>query len=315
MTYAPFTFKAARELASPPTWVAAIMPCLVGGAAAFTLAEQGALGLLTVRALLAWLFVLITAILLQSAANTLNDYVDFLAGTDTAEAILDPTDAALVYNNINPRAARTFAIVLILLALVSGLAAVVCSGWILLLLGGLAALIVVCYSVGPKPISYLPLGEAVSGVTMGLFITLAAFFAVTLSFDWWMLAVAVPPVVTIALIMQTNNTCDIERDIVAGRRTLPILLTRARSQSVATALAWGTLGWMCALSLAFWPLGVPICLAACVGLRGHLRRIASGPYDLVNRRIMMRNITAFCRWVNLAWTLAILSGLLIGGLL
>jgi 1,4-dihydroxy-2-naphthoate octaprenyltransferase len=368
-SYNRFSLKAALELCSPPTWVAALMPTLVGGALAFglgmtdglvggaglvgdvgaALANTGLAGTsagalaeaLTAapaeasaealaealantalaptswyaiaRPLGAWLLVLLTALLLQSAVNTLNDYQDFLSGTDTAATILDTSDASIVYNHINPRDALRFAIALMLTALLTGLGAVLLSSWILLLFGVLAAGIVIFYSAGPRPISFLPLGEVVSGLAMGLFITGAACFVVSLRFDPWVLAAAVPPIITIALIMQTNNTCDIERDLAAGRHTLPIRLTRPRSQRLAHVLAWGTLVWMTLLSLLLWPLGIVVSLAAAIALKRRITRIAHGPYDLVNRRVMMGNATAFCRWVNLAWTLAILSGIILKG--
>jgi 1,4-dihydroxy-2-naphthoate octaprenyltransferase len=271
--------------------------------------------LFSIRAICAWLLVLITAVLLQSAVNTLNDYTDFLSGTDSAETIFDETDAAIVYNHINPRAALRFALGLMLCAAISGSAAVLLSGWILVVFGVLAAATVILYSAGPKPISFLPLGEVTSGLTMGLFITCAAYYAITLSFSLWVVVASVPPIITIALIMQTNNTCDIERDRLAGRRTGPILLGRARSQRLAQLLAWGTLAWMAVLSLLLWPCGVVIACGTAVLLKRRLTRIAQGPYNLANRRAMMGNITAFCRGVNLAWTVAVLSGLFAGGML
>jgi 1,4-dihydroxy-2-naphthoate octaprenyltransferase len=320
VTYNKFSLKAAFELASPPTWVAAVMPSIVGGALATVALFPGLVGqsielAACIRATAAWLLVLVTAVLLQAAVNTLNDYVDFRSGLDTAESILDETDASIVYNQINPKSALRFAGGLMGCATVTGVEAVVLSGWVLLIFGMLAGVTVLAYSAGPKPISFLPLGEAISGLAMGFFITSAAYFAITQEFSFWVLAACVPPIVTIALIMQTNNTCDIERDIEAGRHTLPILLGRRRSQGLAGVLAWGTLVWMALLSLLLWPIGIVIAFGAAIVLRGRLARIVAGPYDLVNRRAMMGNITAFCRWVNAAWALAILSGIVVGGLL
>ena len=40
---------------------------------------------------------------------------------------------------------------------------------------------------------------------------------------------SLPLILGIALIMMSNNGCDIEKDARAGRRTLPLLLGRARS--------------------------------------------------------------------------------------
>jgi 1,4-dihydroxy-2-naphthoate octaprenyltransferase len=313
--YRPFTPKAALELASPPSLVAAVMPVLVGGAAAIGLNLPVSL-VFDPRAPLAWVLMLMTAVLMQTAVNTLNDYRDFLAGTDTAETVLDEHDASIVYNGINPRSALRFGVALLVCAAISGMAVVMLTGWLLLVVGLVAAAILVLYSFGPRPISYLPLGELISGLVMGGLITGATYYAMTRSFTSLVFIAAVPPIITIALIMQTNNTCDIERDIEAGRRTLPVLLGRARSVRLARVLSWTIPAWMMlALALAsvfLWRssllllVGAVITGCLCLLLRRRLARIATGPYDLVNRGVMMGNITAFCRLTNLAWAGAIL---------
>jgi 1,4-dihydroxy-2-naphthoate octaprenyltransferase len=314
--YRSFTPKAALELASPPSLVAAVMPVLVGGAAAIGLSLPGSLAF-DLWAPLAWVLMLVTAVLMQAAVNTLNDYRDFLVGTDTAETVLDEHDASIVYNGIDPKTALRFGIALLVCAAVSGVAVVMIAGWPLLVAGFIAAAILVLYSFGPRPISYLPLGELVSGLVMGGLITGGTYYAMTRSFAPLVLVAAVPPVITIALIMQTNNTCDIERDIEAGRRTLPVLLGRARSVRLARVLSWTVPAWMMlALALAsvlLWrsPLpalvGTAVAGCSCLLLRRRIARIATGPYDLVNRGVMMGNITAFCRWANLIWAVAILA--------
>jgi 1,4-dihydroxy-2-naphthoate octaprenyltransferase len=353
-TYKPFTLKAALELAAPPTWAAAIMPVLVGSAAALLLNGTNVLRLLSgsgtggpetlaflpavpaafavsaLRAVAVLLLMLLTSVLMQAAANTINDYHDFLAGTDTAKTILDEHDASIVYNNIDPKSALRFGIALLVCAAVCGLAVVALSSWPLLVAGIVAAVVLVLYGAGPLPLSYLPLGEALSGIVMGGIITGATYFALTLSLTPSVLVVAVPPIVTIALIMQVNNSCDIERDIEAGRRTLPVILGRERSIVLMRVLAWATPAWM-ALSLALaavflWKslllLFVSAIIAGCLYflLRPRLERIAAGPYNLVNRGAMMGNITAFCRLANLAWAGALLIywlliQLMLGGLI
>ena len=57
---------------------------------------------------------------------------------------------------------------------------------------------------------------------------------------------AIPMILTIAMIMLTNNTCDIERDRAAGRRTLPVLLGREKSTALLRLLAVAApvlMGW------------------------------------------------------------------------
>ncbi len=314
--YKRFSLKAALELASPPTWAAAIVSVLVGGVSAVALTSHVPV-VWDVRTIAVWVLMLITAILMQSAVNTLNDYKDFLAGTDTEETILDEHDASIVYNNINPRSALYFSIFLLACAAVTGGIVVYLSSWVLLVIGVSAALIVVLYSVGPAPISHLPIAELVSGITMGEFITLSTYVAMTLTFTPYVLLMAVPPIITIALIMQTNNTCDIDRDIEAGRRTLPIILGRAMSQQLAGMLAWGTLAfmiiWLVVLDIILWRSMVVLVATAVFAvllyflLRKKIWRIVDGPYNLQERKIMMGNIVGFCYSVNILWCIMLLA--------
>ncbi|MDR3315382.1 MAG: prenyltransferase, partial [Coriobacteriales bacterium] len=179
--YKPFTPKAAVELASPPSLVAAVMPVFVGGATAFGFMRFTPF-VFDVRATAALLLMFVTAVLMQAAVNTLNDYQDFLSGTDTAETILDTHDASIVYNQINPRSALRFGIVLLVCAALSGCVLVLLSHWALLIVGVAAAAVVVLYSAGPKPVSFLPIGEFVSGLVMGVCITASTYYALTLRF-------------------------------------------------------------------------------------------------------------------------------------
>ena len=322
--YRPFTAKAAFELASPPTWVAAVMPTLVAAAATLTLKPITPVAY-NLRTLAAWALMLVTAVLMQSAVNTLNDYKDFTSGLDTAQTIYDKKDASIVYNQLNPRDALTFSVVLLGVAAVFGLAVVWLSSWHLLVVGLVAAAIVVLYSVGPKPISSLPLGELFSGVVMGGLITWATYYAMALSFTPLVLTVTVVPIITVALIMQTNNTCDIQRDIQAGRHTLPVLLGMERSANVARVLAWITVGymvvWVAACDVVLWrslPLllvDMGVALVLYLVLKKRIARIGQGPYTLKNRGVMMGNITRFCRTANLSWGLVLVVCWAVGDLL
>lgn len=222
--YCRFTPTMMVNIAAPHTWPAAIMPTLVAVCAAAGTGHQ-------VSVLMAIICLAIT-ILMQSSVNTFNDFYDYIKGTDSKEDDVDPTDAVLVYNNVNPRSALALAIVLLALAFLLGIAVIARVGFIPLIIALVGALFVVIYSAGKTPISYLPLGELTSGVVMGGLIPLATFQAVTGEFSWLALLWALPTIITVGLIMFTNNTCDIERDIPAGRRTLSVVLGRESARKL-----------------------------------------------------------------------------------
>ena len=210
----------AVNLSAPHTWPAAILPALIATCAAATVAPISVTMAITL---------LVIVVLMQAAVNTFNDYYDYVKGTDSADDFVDPSDSVLVYNNIDPKAALRLAIGFLVAAFALGIYAIVKAGFVPLVIALIGALFVVLYSAGKSPISYLPLGELVSGVVMGGLIPLAIFHVLTGVLDFRMLVVALPAIVGIGLIMFTNNTCDIERDVDAKRRTLPVLLGRKRA--------------------------------------------------------------------------------------
>ena len=216
------TLKAAVHLAAPHTWPAAVLPVLLGNA----LAAARGFGLRPAVSLLTML----VAVLLQSAVNTLNDYRDFVSGVDTAENCTDETDAALIYECSSPKAAAALGFTFLLLAaILGGILTAICS-WQLLLYGGAAALALLLYTLPKISFSALPLGELLSGGAMGGVLTLAAFHAQTGFADWQAVLCTVPAIITIGGIMQVNNTCDIEKDRIGKRYTMPALVGRKASE-------------------------------------------------------------------------------------
>jgi 1,4-dihydroxy-2-naphthoate octaprenyltransferase len=76
------------------------------------------------------------------------------------------------------------------------------------------------------PISYLPIGELVSGFVMGGLIPLGIAACTSGGLHGQILGYALPLVVGIGLIMMSNNGSDAEKDQKNGRHTLPIFLGR-----------------------------------------------------------------------------------------
>lgn len=220
----------ALQIAAPHTWPAAILPALIAMACA---AANG----YTVSAVMA-LVLLAICILMQAAVNTFNDYYDYVKGSDSAEDNVDPTDAVLVYNNVNPRSALMLAVGFLVVAFALGAYVIWQAGWIPLAIGIVGAIVVVLYSAGKTPISYLPIGELMSGFVMGGLIPLACYQALTKCFNPIMLVWALPTIIGVGLIMLTNNTCDVEKDIESGRKTLPVLLGLSRARTLYHALVW-----------------------------------------------------------------------------
>lgn len=115
------------------------------------------------------------------------------------------------------------------------------SDIVIFLIGGLCFLCGVFYTYGPLPISRMPLGEFFSGLFYGFFIPFIILYLNTpkgtfLAFDInsqsvfvelmiWpiasLLLFAIIPFCTTANIMLANNMCDLKKDILVKRHTLP----------------------------------------------------------------------------------------------
>lgn len=248
--YTPLTPKLGFQLMAPHTLAPSILAVL------FSIIYTAISFSGTINLLLAFVLFLICA-LMQAAANTLNDYLDYKKGTDSREnSSEDAFDAVLVYNNINPVHVLIFAIAQLIVAALLGCYIVYISGIIPLVIGIIGAVVVVIYSAGRTPLSYLPIGEIAIGITMGGLIPLACVYVLSGVLDWWLALVALPLMIGIGMILATNNTCDIEKDIAAHRHTLAVTLGRDNAVSLykLVILIWPAL--MLVLELIFFTPGI-----------------------------------------------------------
>jgi 1,4-dihydroxy-2-naphthoate octaprenyltransferase len=112
---------------------------------------------------------------------------------------------------------------------------------VILLIGGICFLCGVFYTYGPVPISRQPLGEVLSGIFYGLLIPFiilymnmpaGTFLTLNVNFQTMFLQLQNGPILSLLLfslipfsatanIMLANNICDLEKDILVKRHTLP----------------------------------------------------------------------------------------------
>ena len=205
--------------ARPRTLVAAVVPVLVGTAAAA--AE---------RPTVAWraLAALVVALGLQVGANYANDYSDGVRGTDS-QARLGP--ARLVATGLaTPGQVKRAAGLAFAVALAAGLALAVAVDLRLVLVGAAAVAAAVLYTGGPRPYGYAGLGELSVLAFFGVVATCGSAYV---QLGWVppaALAASVPVGLAAVAILIANNIRDIDGDRGAGKRTLAVRLGRARSR-------------------------------------------------------------------------------------
>ena len=297
VSYSPLTPSLAFQLAAPHTWVAAIMPVL------FSI-EYSAITYSGKVSILLALILLAICILMQSAVNVLNDYFDFKKGTDSAENSSDDAfDAVLVYNNLNPKSVCALAIGFLIVAAGMGFYLVYLTGWILLVIGLIGALIVFLYSGGKTPI-----GELVSGFVMGGLIPLACCYTLSGVFEPLVLLVALPFIFGIGMILFTNNTCDIEKDINAQRKTISVVLGRDMAPNYyhVAILVWIVL--IAVLVGLFYPTGMPIVMIMVLAAFPVLRAILNNPLNQKTRDAAMSQIVMLNVILGAFYCLSLTSG-------
>lgn len=302
VSYSPLTPSLAFQLAAPHTWVAAIMPVL------FSI-EYSAITYSGKVSILLALILLAICILMQSAVNVLNDYFDFKKGTDSAENSSDDAfDAVLVYNNLNPKSVCSLAIGFLIVAAGMGFYLVYLTGWILLVIGLIGVLIVFLYSGGKTPISYMPIGELVSGFVMGGLIPLACCYTLSGVFEPLVLLVALPFIFGIGMILFTNNTCDIEKDINAQRKTISVVLGRDMAPNYyhVAILVWIVL--IAVLVGLFYPAGMPIVMIMVLAAFPVLRAILNNPLNQKTRDAAMSQIVMLNVILGAFYCLSLTSG-------
>lgn len=144
-------------------------------------------------------------------------------------------------------------------SLILGIIVALMTGWAVFWLGLLCYAVGVFYAGGPKPLSSLPLGELLSGLTMGYVIFLICLYInSSQNFVWSFenlattFLIALPNTLLIANLMLANNTCDLEEDEANHRYTIVHYIGKK------AALIW----WSTALILAF----IAIVVAVILGL-------------------------------------------------
>ena len=206
--------------ARPRTLPAALVPVVVGTAAAHTLTSVAGLGTPRVDSWWCALGALVVALAVQIGTNYANDYSDGIRGTDDVRV----GPLRLVASGLaSPSAVKSAALGSFAVAGVVGLGLAAATSWWILPVGAACLAAGWLYTGGPRPYGYVGLGEVFVFVFFGLVATLGTFYVQTLRLDVaavWYAAVAVGLLATALLL--ANNLRDIDTDAKSGKRTLAV---------------------------------------------------------------------------------------------
>lgn len=208
------SLKAWILAARPKTLTGAAVPVMIGIACA--VAIYGWCGIRVVPAVLCMLF----ALIMQVDANFINDYFDFMKGTDD-EQRLGPKRAC-AQGWITASAMRSGLFLTTLLACIVGLPLVYYGGWEMIMVGLACVVFCFLYTIS---FSYIGLGDLLVLVFFGIvpvcmtyWLTAPPTALTSIPFAVVLMSIACGLIIDTLLVV--NNYRDIENDRRAGKLTL-----------------------------------------------------------------------------------------------
>lgn len=192
----------------PKTLPASVAPVLVGTALAWN-----ATHFRWQPALICLLFALIA----QIVSNLLNDYFDFIKGSDREDR-LGP-ERAVAQGWISPKAMLRAAILLMGFACLLGCFIIYYAGWEMILVGIAVCLGVFFYSAGPYPLAYRGWGDLCVVVFYGLIPVGFTFYTQALYWNAPVVLCGLAVGIVSTNILVANNYRDREQDRISNKRT------------------------------------------------------------------------------------------------
>ncbi len=174
-----------------------------------------------------WIFILATlgTMLLQTAANLVNEYADFRKGADEFKEA--GQGMTIKHQVLSPEEVRNGAIFTVVAGSLIGLFLLAQSGPLLWLIGIGGVLVAITYTAGPFPLAYNGLGEVAAGIFMGPMIVLGAYYVMSPNLSdekiGEIIVQSIPIMLMVAAILHANNIRDLDADRAVNKRTLAVM--------------------------------------------------------------------------------------------
>ncbi len=202
----------------PATLTAAVVPVLVGTAAAV----GSRVSPVRVSAAIA---ALLGAVFIQIGTNLANDVFDYEKGVDTPDRLgpLRVTQAGF----LSPSAVRTAMVVAFGLATLAGVYLTAIAGWPVVAIGLASIASGIAYTGGPWPLGYNGLGDVFVFVFFGIIAVCGTAFVEVGTIPLRALAAGVSIGAIATAVLVVNNVRDHVGDRTSGKRTLVVRFGRA----------------------------------------------------------------------------------------
>ena len=174
-------------------------------------------------------------LLAHISVNTLNDYFDYRSGIDleTQRTPFSGGSGILPPALLKPRQVFWLGTGALLLAIPIGVYFVIIRGWLLLPLLLAAAICILTYT---PLILKTRWPEWAAGLGLGTLPVLGAYFVQTTSYTFPAVVASIPSGILVHNLLLLNEFPDTEADRKANRKTLPIIMGKAKAGMVYSAL-------------------------------------------------------------------------------
>lgn len=208
------------------------------------------------------------AMLLQAAANMINDYYDYIKGTDLDNwESPDAFGPGLVIQQglLSADQIRLGGFACLALGSLIGLGLVFVCGWPILLLGLIGLFGSYFYTAAPLSLAYRGLGDFMVFALMGPGYVLGAYFVQAAHFSWAAGLVGCSMGLLCSSLLQANNLRDIDNDRKHGKWTVAALIGRRAGRVeliscdvlafllVLGGVGWHLIPWLCVAVLLTLP--------------------------------------------------------------
>lgn len=228
-------------------------------------------------AYLAWIFeaslinwlnavlALVGIVFFHAGGNVISDWADYRSGVDNENAFAVPN---LVFHKFKPEEYLKFGTILLAVGVLIGLVLMLRTGWTLLLVGLLGALLTVGYSF----FKYRALGDLTIFLNFSILPILGTTYVAIGSFYWEALVLAVPIGLITVAVLHANNALDTESDRAAGIKTFAMLI--GVKASARLYVAYMIVPFVCVFAsvlIGRLPWLSLLCLVALVAAVGNIR--------------------------------------------
>ena len=255
---------------------------------------------------------LIAACAVHLGLNVANDVFDTLSGADAANVTPTPFSGGsrvIVYGLLSTAQMIALCAACYGVGLGIGLYLAVERGfWPLVAIGAAGAFVSLAYTAPPLRLVHRGLGEIAVALGFGPIMTVGAYYVEAQRFSWEALYASLPVGILIALVLYVNEIPDRRGDARAGKRTLPVRLTRETviaGYGGAVALAFALIAVGAVVGITARASIIALAAAPLAGsVYRALQRSYDDPYALMPA--MARNIQ-----LHLATGMLLVSGYLI----